>query len=115
VTACPVGRVKPGPNVTEMVLVGARAPDADGVKPTVQVERALGKVEPGENVTPVGVVAVMTTGAAGLAGVVSWEVATLKLAPAWLPAPEFAIPAMVRVAGVLLARAQELARVMVTT
>jgi hypothetical protein len=108
------GRTNPPSNVTEMVLGAARAPDAEGVKPTVQVEMAWAKREPGVKVTPVGVVAVMTTGAAGLAAE-SLVVATLKVAAGLLPAPGLVIPAMVTVAAVLLARTQEPVRVMVTT
>jgi hypothetical protein len=57
VTAGVAGMTNPASNVTEMVLGAARAPEAEGVKPTVQIEVARGKWEAGENVTPVGVVA----------------------------------------------------------
>jgi hypothetical protein len=77
VIAGEAGTVKLELNVTEMVLVAARAPVAEVVKPTVQVEVAFATVEPGVKVTPEG--APISTGEAGLAGVVSAEVATLKV------------------------------------
>jgi hypothetical protein len=47
------GRINPGPNWTEMVLGAARAPPAEDVRPTVQVEVALARFEPGVKVTAV--------------------------------------------------------------
>jgi hypothetical protein len=79
VTGGEAERVNVGKNVAEMVFPEARAPEAEVVKPTVQVESALGNVEPGENVTLVGVVGKIVTGLAGLAAAVSWVVATLKV------------------------------------
>jgi hypothetical protein len=114
VTAGVAGIPNPASNVTLMVFPEARAPEAEDVKPTVQVEVAWAKKEAGMNVTPVGEVPI-TTGEAGLAGVVSWEVATLKVPAGYVPAPGLVIPAIVTVAAVLLARAQVPLRVMVTT
>ena len=70
------GMVKLGLNVTMMVLAVVRAPAAELVKPTVQVEVAFATVEPGVKVTAEG--APINTGETTLAGVTSWEVDTLK-------------------------------------
>ena len=66
--------------VTAMVLPATRAPVAEGVKPTVQVDVAVAVATPGTKVTPVGALptAVITTGEAGWPGAASGVVATPK-------------------------------------
>jgi hypothetical protein len=71
------GTPNPGAKVTEMVSPEARAPVAEGVNPTVQVDSAPVWFDPGAKVTPLGEEPI-TTGVAGWAGVTSWDVATLK-------------------------------------
>jgi hypothetical protein len=80
VTAGEVGSVNALLNVAEMVLPAARAPVAEGVNPTVQVETAVAVATAGEKVTPVGVLAtaLITTAVAGWAAAGSLEVATPK-------------------------------------
>jgi hypothetical protein len=79
VTVGVAGTVKLELNVTEMVLVAARVPVAEVVKPTLQVEVAPAAVEPGVKVTPVGEVGVITTSLVGWP-MRSVEVATPKVA-----------------------------------
>ena len=109
------GTVKPVAKVTAMVLPAARAPVVEALKPTVQVAVAPAVCGEPVKVTVVGEVGVMVTEGLGLAAAVSSEVDTLKLVYE-VPAPGLVTPAMVRVAAVLLVRAQPApARVMVAT
>jgi hypothetical protein len=54
ITDCPVARTKFGLKTTLTVFDGAKAPDDEVVKLTVQVEVVLAAVDPGEKVALVG-------------------------------------------------------------